>query len=345
MDTDNNNFESYMKYHQSQIIDNTISCLLSPKSFDELGNAVATLSNSSTNFLLKIKDYKLLEPYISRDLYKYGKVKQTAGKLLDCFIVKMTEEGFDNHTVTLSLREYAEMTGKKSLGSLRNQTNNDLKLLNSVYIKNEPKYKKGFYLETKLCKCTEKIENGKMKFKFNDDLFKILSRKDVSFFQYIPSEVLQMSDKATNSYLLYKRILSNCRSNAGTVRENIISISTLYNYCTTLPRYNGIDGIAKGVEGITQRLKLPLMRDLKQIKSFTFDYSIEDYNNANFENWLKQELQIIWKEELPGLQEQRDGREKHKKRQDAAVDKALVKYEYSKLKKAGGGSTSKHKGN
>ena len=87
MDTDNNNFENYMKYQQSQIIDNTISCLLSPKSLDELGNAIAILSNSSTNFTLKIKDYRLLEPYISRDLFKYGKVKQTAGKLLDCFIV------------------------------------------------------------------------------------------------------------------------------------------------------------------------------------------------------------------------------------------------------------------
>ena len=175
-----------------------------------------------------------------------------------------------------------------------------------------------------------------MKFKFNDELFKVLSNKKVSFFHYLPIEVLQISEKYTNAYLLYKKILSNCWSNAGTVRENIIRIDTLYRYCTTLPRYEGI-------EGITQRLKWPLIRDISKIKAFTIKYSEDDFNRANFNEWIKLEIQIHWIEELLGLQEQIDGRNKHKERQERAREKALEKYELSKLRKTGGGSKSKNK--
>lgn len=326
----------YRPYTQSQIIDNTISCLLAPKTIDELGNAVAEIETSTTKFILKLNNYISLQPYISSDYYKSGKLKQSIGKLLDCFIIKMTEDGFNNHTTTLTLKEYADMVGKNSLGTLRNQTNNDLQILNTITIKNIPKHNKENYIETKLCKCSDKIENGEMKFKFSDDLFKALSSKKVSFFHYLPNELLQISEKSTNSYLLFKKILSNCWSNAGTERENKISVDTLYRYCSTLPRYDG-------VEGITQRLKLPLIRDLNKIQAFAISYSLDDYNSSNYKQWLKQEIQIHWKEELLGIQEQRDGREKHKKRQVVAKERALVKVELDKLKKTGGGSKSKHK--
>lgn len=326
----------YRKYTQSQIIDNTISCLLAPKKIDELGNAIVEIENSSASFTLVVKDYISLGAYITRDLYKYGKLKQSVGKLLDSFIIKMTEEGFNNHKVTLTLKEYAEIIGKESLGSLRNQTNNDLKVLNAIVIKNIPKYSQETYIEAKLCKCSEKIENGKMKFKFNDELFKVLLNKKVSFFHYLPIEALQISEKYTNAYLLYKKILSNCWSNAGTERENIIRIDTLYRYCTTLPRYEKI-------EGITQRLKLPLIRDISQIKAFNITYVKDDYNRTNFDEWIKLKIHIHWIEELVGLQEQRDGRNKQKELQERAREKALAKYELSKLKKTGGGSKSKNK--
>lgn len=328
--------DKYRKYTQSQIIDNTISCLLAPKKIDELGNAIVELENQSTDFTLTVRDYISLEKYITRDLYKYGKLKQSVGKLLDSFIIKMTEESFDNHKVTLTLSEYAEMTGKKSLSSLRNQTNNDLKILNAIVIKNIPKYSQETYIEAKLCKCSEKIENGMMKFRFNEELFKVLSNKKVSFFHYLPIEVLQISEKYTNAYLLYKKILSNCWSNAGTERENIIKIDTLYRYCTTLPRYEGI-------EGITQRLKWPLIRDISQIKAFNITYALDDYNRTNFDEWIKLKIHIHWIEELLGLQEQRDGRNKQKEMQERAREKALAKYELYKLKKTGGGSKSKNK--
>lgn len=226
-------------------------------------------------------------------LFKHGKVKQSVGKLLDSFIIKMTENTFDNHLVTLTLLEYAQMTDKKNLKELRKQTNSDLQILRNVKIKSEPKGNgKSKYIEAKLCQCSEKINNGKLKFKFSDELFKVLDGKGISFFRYIPNEVLKFNETITNVYLLYKKILSHCWTNAGKKRENIMKIRELYNYCSTLPRYDGIEGAVK------YRIKIPLERDLEKIDSFTYTYLNGDYDKLQFNEWLDVDLVINWKEEL-----------------------------------------------
>ena len=43
------------------------------------------------------------------------------------------------------------------------------KILKSIHIKNEPLNGKGIYFEGKICNCSDKIENGKMKFKFDEN--------------------------------------------------------------------------------------------------------------------------------------------------------------------------------
>lgn len=332
MKNDDNSVEvdasKYRKYLQSQLIDNVISGLLAPKTIDEIGHAKVCLENTTTKYEVIICNYKALEEYISPLLFKTGKVKQSVGKLLDCFLIKMAEtNNWNNDTVTLKLSEYAELTGKKDIKDVRKQTNKDLQILKYVKIKSISKNKDGSYIEADLCRCSDKIENGVIKFRFSDELFKYLKNK--LYLRVIPLENIQISEKSTNAYLLFRKIVVNSWTNAGdSKRENTIKIGTLYNFCTTLPRYDGIDF------AVTQRIEIPFNRDLQAISSFTTDY-ISD-KSFTFDEWLNIDIQISWVEPLPDMKQIIQEKEKHKMQREKAKEEALIRVEMKKIKKGGG---------
>lgn len=321
----------YRPYKQNQVIDNTIRELTNYKQLDMFDNAIATNKSRTSVFELTIERYAELEEYLSKELYDNGKANQSAGKLLDSFLISMAEEGFNTPVAILPLKEYAELTGKKDLKELRKRTKADMEILKRIYIREEPRNKSsrntGEGINTYLFGGTEGIKNGKIIFKFNEDFFRIFAGQ--KNYLYMPVEALQSNEKKNpHTYLLYKKIIAHKRINAGKVRENKIKVKELYDFCVTLPRY---EEVMKTTRQTDKRIIEPFERDLSVIKEFSWHYETEE-PPKDFKEWLNTYIIITWNNTQPGIEEVVKGREKQKKRIEKAKKKALEKMETEKLK-------------
>ena len=328
-ETNNKNIEikkidkvKYKPLKQNQISDNITKGLLEPKQLSIFDGSATTNLNTKKKqeFVLTIEKFEELENILSNELYNNHKANQSAGKLLDSFLIKMTENGFSSPIASIPLKEYAEMTGKKDLKELRNKTKSDLQVLKRVKFSYTPKKKtKGNnqdYMNIYLFGGTEGIKNGNIMFKFNDDFFKIFAEQ--KNFLYIPTEVLQSNEKRNpNTYLLYKKIISHKRMNLGKKNENIIKVKTLYEYCVTLPRY---EEVMQADKHISQRIIEPFERDLDIIQEFSWCY---DTTNppTTFDDWINTNIKITWKNELPGTETIIEGRKKQQKKIEKAKKK------------------------
>ena len=321
----------YRPYKQNQVIDNTIRELTNYKQLDMFDNAIATNKSRTSVFELTIERYAELEEYLSKELYDNGKANQSAGKLLDSFLISMAEEGFNTPVAVLPLKEYAELTGKKDLKELRKRTKADMEILKRIYIREEPRNKSsrntGEGINTYLFGGTEGIKNGKIIFKFNEDFFRIFAGQ--KNYLYMPVEALQSNEKKNpHTYLLYKKIIAHKRINAGKVRENKIKVKELYDFCVTLPRY---EEVMKTTRQTDKRIIEPFERDLSVIKEFSWHYETEE-PPKDFKEWLNTYIIITWNNTQPGIEEVVKGREKQQKRIEKAKQKALEKMETEKLK-------------
>ena len=321
----------YRPYKQNQVIDNTIRELTNYKQLDMFDNAIATNKSRTSVFELTIERYAELEEYLSKELYDNGKANQSAGKLLDSFLISMAEEGFNTPVAILPLKEYAELTGKKDLKELRKRTKADMEILKRIYIREGPRNKSsrntGEGINTYLFGGTEGIKNGKIIFKFNEDFFRIFAGQ--KNYLYMPVEALQSNEKKNpHTYLLYKKIIAHKRINAGKVRENKIKVKELYDFCVTLPRY---EEVMKTTRQTDKRIIEPFERDLSVIKEFSWHYETEE-PPKDFKEWLNTYIIITWNNTQPGIEEVVKGREKQKKRIEKAKQKALEKMETEKLK-------------
>lgn len=304
----------YRPLRQNQINDNIIKGLLEPKQlsiFD--GSATTQLDpKKKQEFTLTIENFEDLEKVLSNELYNSHKANQSAGKLLDSFLIKMTEQGFTSTTATIPLKEYAELTGKKDLKELRARTKADLQVLKRVKFSSTPKRKSKNnqdYIDIYLFGGTEGIINGNIVFKFNENFFQIFSQQ--RHFLYIPLEVLQSNErKNPHTYLLYKKIVSHKRMNLGKKNENTIKVKTLYDYCVTLPRYEDVMSTDKHID---QRIIQPFERDLDIIKEFSWHYETKE-PPTNFEEWKNTNIVITWHNTLPDTTTILDGRNKHNKK-------------------------------
>lgn len=324
--------DRYKPYKQNQLIDNTIRELANYKQLDMWGNASSKNETRTTTFELTIENYRDLEEFLSKDLYINNKANQSAGKLLDSLLISMTQEGFSSPYVELSLKDYATLIGKKDLKELRRKTKADLQVLKRIKIKSTPrritKNNSDDYINTYLFGGKEGIKNGKICFSFNLDFFKIFAEQ--KNFLYMPIEALQSNEKSNpHTYLLYKKIITHKRINAGKPRENIIRVKELYDYCVSLPRY---ENIKENGRQVNQRIIEPFERDLSVIKEFTWNYNTEE-TPQDFKSWLETDILIIWYNEQPGIESIIEGREKHRKKVAKAHQKALEKQEADKLKR------------
>lgn len=320
----------YRPLKQNQISDNITKGLLEPKQLSIFDGSASTNldTRKKQEFVLTIEKFEELENILSNELYNNHKANQSAGKLLDSFLIKMTENGFISPIASIPLKEYAEMTGKKDLKDLRARTKSDLQVLKRVKFSYTPKKKtKGNnqdYMNIYLFGGTEGIKNGNIMFKFNDDFFKIFAEQ--KNFLYVPTEVLQSNErKNPNTYLLYKKIVSHKRMNLGKKNENIIKVKTLYDYCVTLPRY---EDVMNATRAVTQRIIEPFERDLDIIKEFTWNYESET-NPTTFDEWINTNIKITWKNELPDTRKVIEGRNKQQK----VIEKANRKFIEKQIQK------------
>lgn len=321
----------YKPYKQNRVIDSTIRELTNYKQLDMWDNAHTTAISQSTIFELRVDKFTELEEYLSKELYDSGRANQSAGKLLDSLLISLSESGFNTPKAELSLKYYATLTGKKDLKELRKKTNADLQILKRVHIHEEPRRKtkrnQNDHIDTYLFGGTAGIKNGKIIFKFNEDFFNIFAVQ--KNFLYMPIEALQSNEKKNpHTYLLYKKVISHKRINAGKPRENKIKVKELYDFCVTLPRYQTV--MENGSQ-VNQRIIEPFERDLSVINEFTWHYDCEDIPK-DFKTWINTDIIITWHNEQPGIDEVIKGREKQQKRVEKAKQKAIDKLEAEKLK-------------
>lgn len=323
--------KKYRPYKQNQVIDNTIRELTNYKQLDIFDNAISINKSRSSTFELTIERYTELEEYLSKELYSEGKANQSAGKLLDSFLIAMAQEGFNTSTAVLPLKEYAELTGRKDMKELRKRTRADMEILKRIKIREEPRNKSsrntGEGVNTYLFGGTEGIKNGKIIFKFNEDFFRIFAGQ--RNYLYMPVEALQSNErKNPHTYLLYKKVISHKRINAGKPRENKIKVKELYDFCVTLPRY---EEVMKTTRQTDKRIIEPFERDLSVINEFSWHYETEE-PPKDFKEWLNTYIIITWNNDQPGIEDVIKGREKQQKRVEKAKQKALEKIEKEKLK-------------
>ncbi len=321
----------YKPYKQNQLLDNIIRELPNYKQLDMFGNASSINKNRTTNFELIIENYKELEEKLSKALYSNGKANQSAGKLLDSLLISLSETGFKTSTATLPLKKYAEFTGKTDLKELRKRVTSDLQVLKRVKVISTPtkrtKNNSNDYVNTYLFGGTDGIFNGNIVFKFNEDFFKIFAEQ--RHFLYLPLEALQSNEKKNpHTYLLYKKIVSHKRINVGKPRENIIKVKELYNYVTTLPRYEEISETSRQ---IGKRIIAPFERDLDVIKEFKWHYNTQ-VPLTDFKDWINADIVITWNNEQPGTESIIAGQKKQQKRVEKAKQRAIGKAEAEKIK-------------
>ena len=322
--------KKYRPIRQNQVTDNISRGLLDIKEIDELNNAKTTFYNTTTKFELVIENYTSLKNMISKKLYLQGRVNQSAAKLLDCLLIKMTETAFSSLMVELPIKEYAEMLNKKDIKELRKRTKVDLQILKRVKFQSIDN--KNNYLKAYLFDGTEGIVEGKIVFSFNKDFIKIFEKQ--RYFLYLPLEVLQNNERQfPHSYLIFKKIISHTRINANKPNENIISVSELYDYCSTLPRYTAVKETGGA---ITQRIIEPFETALDSISCIMWnyiDYTPKENGYENFADWYNRKISINWKENFVGKDSIIKGKQKYKKIREKAKIKAIKEIEKNKLKK------------
>lgn len=253
------------------------------------------------------------------DVFK--SVDQQTAKLLDVLIVKQTENGFNNPTVTLDIKEYAsiifggETPTRSQVNKAREKAKKGIKVLKYVGYT----YKKGKtqHIDIKLYGGTSAITNGKIIFKFNDDFFRLnFLLNNSSYLAVLPIQLLSINEKYfPNSYLLAKKLWSLRRINRGKkTREKVVSVKTLYDYVITLPRY-------KDNNSRNRTIIEPFERDLDAIENtglLKWNYNkeyidkLEKGSNKVFEDWLNASIIVEWCDQFNELDASIvEGRKKH----------------------------------
>lgn len=315
--------EIFKPYKQSPITDEIRSKLLAPKQLDLTNNASTLASKNKKEMILTIEHYDELEAFLGgENKITSAEVSAkliSAGKLFDCIILTFSQYYFEhgqtippgNLELSLPLREYAELIGKKDLRETRENVKRDLTILRNVKFTSPAIQQKGKRLGNDyhdIYLLTEKgISKGNINVTINERFVNILLEQKTHL-AFNLNALRINSRQHPNSYLLYTKLQSHRRINLNKETENIISVEALYNYCTTLPRYEKVMSEDRHID---QRIITPFERDLHAIKEIQWHYIGEQPNN--FEEWINKKIEIVWLEEYPNQETILKGREKHAK--------------------------------
>lgn len=330
--TSNNPQTDYLTKHiatMSKYAQQTEAGNYDTRGIEKNDNFILTLYQNPTqnnNF----KDLGYLEHLNKEDLQKnleeiWKSIDQTTAKFLDVLIIKQTETNYTDDTTILSLKEYAtllnggEEPSRSQINKARDKANKSMTALS--YLGYTFKQGKHNYLDIMLYGGSKGLKNGKIYFKFNRDFLKVNfmidNNKHLAIF---PKEILSINEnKHPNSYLLGRKLWSLRRNNKGKAhREKVFTVKNLYEYATTLPRYNSVDYDSK------RRIIEPFERDLDAIAEtgiFKWNYDKEYIDKQadvsyklSFEDWLNAKIEIEWLEDFDNLDNSiTTGREKQKK--------------------------------
>lgn len=301
---DSNRYRIY-RYHP--IINYIVQALLTTKNrkFNDKGNPYSEIWTEYGTVIITINNYDELKNYLCKTKSKKGLVNQSTVRVLEMILIELSEEGFTSQNskkIDIDTREFIKLQGKDKnnqtvKANCNRQIREAIEFLQNISIE---------FLNKKIsdikgiCKSTTELQkhSNTLHVILNDTLNKLLTEEgtDIS----IPLEILQIDEKKhPNTYLLYKKILSKLGRN----KSIVIQVKELYEYCTTLQRYEkkGNDEIAKKNRKPNEKIIIPFERDLTIIKEFKWKYettnskkwkTIGKNDRTGFDKWLETNIII-----------------------------------------------------
>lgn len=225
-------------------------------------------------------------------------LKTTTHRLADALMIKFTELGSKEKTVTLSLDEYMKLCDLKNSTEIRKQVNADLKTLLNMRVS----FKKSSNREQSMQDinlCSEvKIKNNIIFFTFSDDFFIIMKTMPVMPY---PEKLFRINlKKNPNSYYFLKKISEHKKMNYFKKNADTLSVRTLLGCTPELPSY---DEVVNTDRAVGRRIIEPFERDMNELSDILrWEYchsngmvlSDEELVNFNYHIFFGLLIKIKW---------------------------------------------------
>ena len=236
-------------------------------------------------------------------------LKTTTHRLADALMIKFTESGSKEHTVSLSLDEYMKLCELKNSAEMRRQVNSDLKTLLNMRISfQKSSNREQSMKDIRLCKDV-KIKNNIIVFTFSDEFFVIMKTMPV---MHYPEKLFKINlKKNPNSYYFLKKIAEHKKMNYFKKNADTLSVKTLLGCTPELPSY---DDVVNTDRAVGRRIIEPFERDMNELSDLLrWEYchangtklTDDELVNFNYHIFSGLLIKIKWKE-YPQLQRKKN---------------------------------------
>lgn len=236
-------------------------------------------------------------------------LKTTTHRLADALMIKFTESGSREHTVSLSLDEYMKLCELKNSVEMRRQVNSDLKTLLNMRISFQKSSNREQSMKNiRLCKDV-KIKNNIIVFTFSDEFFVIMKTMPV---MHYPEKLFKINlKKNPNSYYFLKKIAEHKKMNYFKKNADTLSVKTLLGCTPELPSY---DDVVNTDRAVGRRIIEPFERDMNELSDLLrWEYchangtklTDDELVNFNYHIFSGLLIKIKWKE-YPQLQRKKN---------------------------------------
>lgn len=227
-------------------------------------------------------------------------LKTTTHRLADALMIKFTESGSKEHTVSLSLDEYMKLCELKNSVEMRRQVNSDLKTLLNMRISfQKSSNREQSMKDIRLCKDV-KIKNNIIVFTFSDEFFVIMKTMPV---MHYPEKLFKINlKKNPNSYYFLKKIAEHKKMNYFKKNADTLSVKTLLGCTPELPSY---DDVVNTDRAVGRRIIEPFERDMNELSDLLrWEYchangtklTDDELVNFNYHIFSGLLIKIKWKE-------------------------------------------------
>ncbi len=227
-------------------------------------------------------------------------LKTTTHRLADALMIKFTESGSKEQTVSLSLDEYMKLCELKNSAEMRRQVNSDLKTLLNMRISfQKSSNREQSMRDIGLCKGV-RIKNNIIIFTFSDEFFVIMKTMPV---MHYPEKLFKINlKKNPNSYYFLKKIAEHKKMNYFKKNADTLSVKTLLGCTPELPSY---DDVVNTDRAVGRRIIEPFERDMNELSDqLRWEYchangtklTDDELVNFNYHIFSGLLIKIKWKE-------------------------------------------------
>lgn len=235
-------------------------------------------------------------------LTKRNRLKASNKLFLIMILSKLSKNGVENYydkPLTLGLKEYStyrNITTDKARSKLKDDMSTLYDM--SVELKILSKNKKEIIgsVDFRILSAKATIKMNQVYIWFTDKFLDFYKR--VKTIMPLPKEIFMVRVKDNpNTFDMFMKLLMhyNINNNKNNKNKNVLSVNTLLEYCSAIPRY---DKDIKKNGGMTQRIIKPFIRDLNAINIIEW-YFLDNQNNFKTPNDIKNyydfiDLKVVW---------------------------------------------------